>query len=169
MSKALTEAQKGYTAIEFESLAVAWAMEKFHHFLYISHFILETYQKPLEVILSKHINQAIPRLQRILIRTFSYHFTACYIPGLTNQHADYLSQLGGQKDTTKLPKLHLYQIANQLCTRSDSLHQLRLAMQEWWPCIAQTYYHPGLAKHHQRSTQCIATLLDIQRGTYCRG
>ena len=29
-SKALTEAQKGYVAIEIESLAVTWAMEKFH-------------------------------------------------------------------------------------------------------------------------------------------
>ena len=35
-SKALTEVQKGYVAIEIESLAVAWAMEKFHHFLYAS-------------------------------------------------------------------------------------------------------------------------------------
>ena len=49
--KALTEAQKGYVAIEVESLAVAWAMEKFHHFLYASHIILETDQKPLEAIL----------------------------------------------------------------------------------------------------------------------
>ena len=32
-SKALMEAQRGYVAIELESLAVAWAMEKFHHFL----------------------------------------------------------------------------------------------------------------------------------------
>ena len=46
-SKALTETQHGYMAIEIESLAVAWAMEKFHHFLYASHFILETDQKPL--------------------------------------------------------------------------------------------------------------------------
>ena len=63
-SKALTEAQKGYVAIEIESwLAVAWAMEKFHHFLYASHFILETDQKLLEAILSKSLNQATPRLQ----------------------------------------------------------------------------------------------------------
>ena len=41
-SKALTKAQKGYVAIVLESLAVAWAMEKFCHFLYTSHFILET-------------------------------------------------------------------------------------------------------------------------------
>ena len=31
-SKALTEAQKGYVAIELELLAVALAMEKLHHF-----------------------------------------------------------------------------------------------------------------------------------------
>ena len=74
-SRALTDAQQGYLAIELELLAVAWAMEKCHHFLYASHFILETDQKPLEAILSKSINQATPRLQRILIRTFPYHFT----------------------------------------------------------------------------------------------
>ena len=74
-SKALTVAQKGYVAIELESLAVAWVMHKFHYLLYASHFILETDQKPLEVILSKSINQATPKLQGVLIRTFPYHFT----------------------------------------------------------------------------------------------
>ena len=55
-SKALTETQKGYVAIELESLAVAWAMEKFHHFIYGTPFILETDQKPLEAILLKSLN-----------------------------------------------------------------------------------------------------------------
>ena len=41
-SKALTEAQKGYVPKEIESLAVLWTIRKFHHFLYASHFILET-------------------------------------------------------------------------------------------------------------------------------
>ena len=31
-SKTFTDAQKSYVAIELESLAVAWTMEKFHHF-----------------------------------------------------------------------------------------------------------------------------------------
>ena len=71
-------------------------------------------------------------MQRILIRTFLYHFTACYIPGLSNELADCLSQLEGQKDTIKLPKFHLYHIKKQLSARSDSdsLNQLRLATQE---------------------------------------
>ena len=94
MSKALTEAQQGYVAIEIESLAVAWVMEKFHHFLYASYFIFETDQKPLEAILSTNLSQATPRLQRILIRTFPYNFTVHYIPGVTNQLAYCLSRPG---------------------------------------------------------------------------
>ena len=56
-SKALTKTQRGYIAIEIKSLTVAWAVEKFHHFLYGCHFILKTDQKTLEAILSKSLNQ----------------------------------------------------------------------------------------------------------------
>ena len=128
--RALTDAQKGYVVIELESLAVAWAMQKIHHFLYASHFPLETDQKPLADMLSRSPNQATRRLQRILIRTFAYHFTVKYIPGSTNQLADCLSQLGGQKDTIKLPKLHVHQVTNQLSARSDSLNEMRIATQD---------------------------------------
>ena len=129
-SRVLTDAQKGYVVIELEFFAVAWAMEKFYHFLYATHFLLETNQKPLEAILPKSINQATPRLQWILIRTLAYHFTVKYIPGSTSQLADCLSQLGGQKDTIKLPKLHIHQITSQLSTRSDSLNQMGIATQD---------------------------------------
>ena len=80
-SKALTETQGGYVAIEIKSLVVAWAVEKFHHFLYGGHFTLETDQKPPEAILSGSLNQATPRLQCILIRTLPCNFTVRYIPG----------------------------------------------------------------------------------------
>ena len=126
-SKALTEAQQGYIAIELESLAVAWAMEKFHHFLYGNHFILETDQQPLETILARNLSQATPRLQRILIRTFPYNFTVCYLPGLKNQLAGCLSRVGGLQDSIKLPKLRIYQITSQLNARSDNLQQLHEA------------------------------------------
>ena len=65
--KAITKTQKGYVPIKLESFMVAWAMEKFHHFLYGTQLILEMDQKPLEAILSKRLNQATPLLQRILI------------------------------------------------------------------------------------------------------
>ena len=53
-----------------------------------------------------------------------------YIPGPTNQLADCLSRLGTQKDNIKLPKLYLYQITNQLNTRSENLNKLWIATQE---------------------------------------
>ena len=123
-SKALTKMQKGYVAIELESLAVAWVMEKFHHFLYGNEFILETDQNPLVVILSKSLTQTTPRLQRILIRTFPYHFKVRYILGQTNHIADCLSRLGFQKDSISLPKLQVNQITTQLKARSNSLHNI---------------------------------------------
>ena len=98
-------------AIEIESLAVTWAVEKFHHFLNRCHFTLETDLKQLEAILSRSLNQATSRLQCILIRTLPYNFTVKYIPGPRNVLADCLSRLGDQKDTIKLPKLHVYQIS----------------------------------------------------------
>ena len=115
--------QKGQVTIELESLAVAWVTEKFHHFLYGNEFTLETDQKPLKVILSKSLNQATPRLQRILIRTFPYHFKVRSIPGQTNHVADCLSRLGFQKDSISLPKIQVNQITSQLKARSDSLHK----------------------------------------------
>ena len=119
--------QRGYVAIEIESLAVAWAVEKFHHFLYRFHFVLETDQKLLEAILSRNLNQATPQLQCILIRTLPYSFTVRYIPGPKNLLADCLSRLGNKEDTIKLPKLHVYQISHQLLARSNSLQEIRQA------------------------------------------
>ena len=128
-SKALTDTQRAYVAIEIESLAVAWAVKIFHHFLYGCHFILETDQKPLEAILSRSLNQATPRLQHILIRTLPYNFTVRYIPGPKNLLADCLSRIGNQKDTIKLPKIYVYQISQQLPARSDKLQELQEATQ----------------------------------------
>ena len=121
--------QRGYVAIERESLAVAWVVEKFHHFLYGCHFILETDQKPLEAILSRSLNQATPKLQCILIRTLPYNFTIRYIPGTRNLLADCLSRLSNQEDAIKLPRLHVYQISHQLLARSDSLQEIRQSTQ----------------------------------------
>ena len=130
-SRALSETQKGYVAIELKSLAVAWAMEKFHHFLYSNKFLLDTDQKPLEAILSKSLNQATPRLQHILIRTFPYHFKVRYIPGLTKPCGQIVyPDWDSKKDTISLPKLHVNQITSQLKARSDSLQNLQIAIQD---------------------------------------
>ena len=129
-SKALTDSQKGYVAIELEALAVSWAMEKFHHFLYATKFVLETDQKPSEAILAKSLNAATPRLQRILIKTFAYDFTVKYLPGENNQLADCLSRLGCLQDKIKLPRMTVHLITTHLSATSDKLQQIRQATQD---------------------------------------
>ena len=122
-SKALTHTERGYVAIELEALVASWSMEKFHHFLYASHFTLEVDQKPLEVISSKSLNSAAPRLQRLLIRTFAYNFTVTvgYIKGENNQLADCLSHLGCMKDKISLPKLKINFTESHLCAKQDTM------------------------------------------------
>ena len=98
-------------------------MEKFHHFLYASHFTLETDQKPLETILVKSLTEATPQLQWLLICTFPYDFSVRYIKGSTNQLADCLSRLGCQKDQIELPKQKIHTIIRQLPATADRLNQ----------------------------------------------
>ena len=123
-SKALTDSEKGYVAIDLEALAVSWAMEKFHHFLYATKFVLETDQKPLETILAKSLNAATPRLQRLLIKTFAYDFMVKYLPDENKQLADCLSRLGCLQDKIKLPRLKVHLMTTRLSATSDKLQQI---------------------------------------------
>ena len=129
-SKALTEAQRGYVAIELESLAVAWAMEKFHHFLYANHFILETDQKPLETILSRSLNQASTTFAKDTDKNISIQLYS-QVPFWTKESVGRLlvMHVGGLQNSIKLPKVSVYQITNQLNVRSESLQQIREATQ----------------------------------------
>ena len=59
-----------------------------------------------------------------MIRTLPYNFTVRYIPGPKYLLVDCLSRLGDQKETITLPKLHVYQISQQLPARSYRLQEL---------------------------------------------
>ena len=145
-SKSLTAAQKNYVAIELEALAVSWAVQKFHHYLYGTLFTLQTDQKPLQAILSKSLVKATPRMQRLLLPTIPYDMAVEYIKGETNFIADCLSRAPVAKDTIKLPILQVNQItAHARCTqdRTDRLQQstakddtlalLKHTVQHSWP------------------------------------
>ena len=143
----MQDAECGYVAIDLEALAVAWAMEKFHHFLYASHFTLETDQKPLETILAMSLTEA-PQLQQLLIHTFPYDFTVRYIKGSTDQLADCLSSLGCQKDKIELPKLKIHAITKQLHATSDRISSiLKLPKMKKWHYLNTLYKLDGPTKY----------------------
>ena len=128
-SKSLTTAQQNYVAIALEALAVSWAVQKFHHYLYRTSFTLQTDHKPLQAILSKSLVEATPQMQRLLLPTIPYDMTVEYIEGEANFIADCLSRAPVAEDTIKFPILQVNQItAHARCTqdRTGRLQQSTL-------------------------------------------
>ena len=91
-SRALTGAEKNYQNLERECLAMIWGMEKFHYFLYGKQFTLQTDQNPLVSIYRKHMVEILPRIQRLVVRSFPYQpFNIQYRRGKEIPLADALS------------------------------------------------------------------------------
>lgn len=95
-SRALTPAEKNYSQIEKEALALVFAVVKFHKYLYGRKFILQTDHKPLLAIFSN--KKGIPahsanRLQRWALTLMSYDFELQYVSTNSFGAADILSRL----------------------------------------------------------------------------
>ena len=89
-SKKLLGRERNYPVGEREALAIVWAVQKMHRFLYGEHFVLETDHRPLQYLNSAHSKS--PRLMRWSLALQPYHFTIRYIRGEDNFCADYLSR-----------------------------------------------------------------------------
>ena len=95
-SRSLSVAEKGYSQLDREALAIIFAIKKFHQYLYGRMFTIHTDHKPLQHILGER--QPVPplasaRLQRwaLILRAYSYRIA--YKSGDTIPHADGLSRL----------------------------------------------------------------------------
>ena len=95
-SKTLTTTQSNYSNIERECLAIVHGIQRFHHYLYGKRFTVVTDHKPLEMIFTKPIHAAPPRLQRMLLKIQGYDFDVVYRPGSQMILADTLSRLPNQ-------------------------------------------------------------------------
>ena len=89
-SKKLLPREQNYSVSEREALAIIWAVNKFHRFLYGVHFVLESDHRPLEYLQSTHSKN--PHLMRWSLALQPYYYTVRYISGSQNVVADYLSR-----------------------------------------------------------------------------
>ena len=92
-SKSLTHAETRYANIEHEMLTVVFGCLKFHHYLYGISFVCNSDHQPLETIHLKHLSDAPPRLQRLLLKLQPYDFMIKYLPGHKVAVADALSRV----------------------------------------------------------------------------
>ena len=93
VSRSLTPAETQYSNIERELLAVVFALERLHHYVYGYIVTVETDHKPLVSIWHKTIAAASPHLQRLLLRLAQYDLDISYLKGKKNVIADALSRI----------------------------------------------------------------------------
>lgn len=90
-SRKLLEREARYSTIEREALALVWAIQKFHVYLFGKRFVLQTDHQPLAYINSaKQTNSRVLRWSLLLTE---YDFVVEYIKGSDNVGADYLSRI----------------------------------------------------------------------------
>ena len=90
-SRSLTACEQRYSQTEREALALVWACERFHPYIYGTKFELLTDHKPLEAIYNPR-SRPSARVERWARRLQPYDFKVVYIPGQQNV-ADSLSRL----------------------------------------------------------------------------
>ena len=95
-SRTLSSAEKNYSQLEKEGLAVIFAVRKFHQYLYGRKFVIYSDHKPLKYLFSVHRQvpvMAAARIQRWSLLLSSYHYEIQYHPGKSMCNADALSRL----------------------------------------------------------------------------
>ena len=90
-SRALTAVERRYSQTEREALAVVWAIEKLHLYLFGSHFRLLTDCKAVELIFNNPKSKPPARIERWNLRLQGYHFETKHTKGNENP-SDYLSR-----------------------------------------------------------------------------
>ncbi|XP_049886595.1 uncharacterized protein K02A2.6-like [Pectinophora gossypiella] len=106
--KTLTECERKYCQTEKEALALVWAVEHFHIFLYGKKFELVTDHKPLEIIFGPK-SKPCARIERWMLRLQSYKFQVIYRPGKSNI-ADPFSRLCKTPTVLPITEDFIYQI-----------------------------------------------------------
>ena len=93
-SRSMTKTECNYAQIEKECLAILFACNKFHQYIYGRQFTVESDHKPLIPIFSKSVMKAPPRIQRMLLNMQKYDVKVEYCPGKMLLVADALSRVG---------------------------------------------------------------------------
>ena len=90
LSRTLAKAERNYSVIEKECLAIVWAITKLHKYLLGRKFTLLTDHKPLLALSKKRISNG--KIQRWALALLDYTFDIRSVRGRDNIIADFLSR-----------------------------------------------------------------------------
>lgn len=99
VSRALSAAERNYSTIQKEALAIVFSVTKLHQYLIGNEFILQTDHKPLLAIFGEKKGipvMAAARMQRWAFQLSAFNFKIQHVKGSLN-HADSLSRIPQRK------------------------------------------------------------------------
>ena len=149
-SRTLTAAEKNYSQLEKEALAIVYAVGKFHYYLYGRHFIIQSDHQPLSHLFNnaKAISPtSSSRIKQWSLTLSAYSYTITHKPGKNLGNADALSRLP-QPVTTEsdCPPGDLVHLVNHLSSTTITaahirrwtdtdpvLSKVRNYLQQGWP------------------------------------
>lgn len=147
-SRTLTAAEKNYSQLEKEGLAIVFGVNKFNNYLYERHFIIESDHQPLSHLFNESKQTPPPlasaRIQRWALTLGAYRYSIRYKAGSKISNADALSRLPSPQTTSEdcLPG-DLVHLVHHLSTNASDiktwtnkdpvLSQVRKYLQHGWP------------------------------------
>lgn len=189
VSKTLTPAQKNYSQIEKEALAIVFGIKKFHDYLYGRRFTIQTDHKPLLPLLKASApipTRTARRLQRWALFLASYTYEIQYRSAAQHANADFMSRLPASDDPTfdedpvvcchldddatdALSQLPLdAKLVQQQTAQDEVLSKVLRFIKLGWPGNRRQLQHPDLKaywdRRHELSTLHGVVLLQGENG-----
>jgi hypothetical protein len=152
-SRSMTTTEESYAQVEKELLAICYATQKLHNYIYgHSSVTIFTDHMPLVSIISKPLDKVLNnRLKRLKLKLINYQLRVKYLPGKYMFIADYMSRTGVktscEDDCTMKDYIHTLGSTdvtiseNKLTefrekSRTDeTIQEVKLYLHEGWPDI----------------------------------
>lgn len=129
-SRTLSISEQKWAQIEKELLAIVFACQRFHYFLYGCEFVVESDHKPLETLILRDIDDVTMRLQRMFMFLLKYPgMNVVYKPGKEMLIADCLSRA----QLTECDELQglsgvIHAVTKNVCVTEDNYNYYRKVM-----------------------------------------
>ena len=169
-SRTLSQAERNYSQLEKESLALIFGTKRFHNYLYGHSFILYTDHKPLQGLFNE--SKAIPTLasaqiQRWALTLAAYQYKIVYKKGSEITNADGLSRLplpSPLSQEVPIPSEYVLLMEHlssgpitstqiKTMTRQDrDLAKVLYYVQKGWPAVVEPALKPYASRKYELSS-----------------
>ena len=126
VSRSLSPVEQRYSQTEREALAIVWAVERLHIYLYGEHFTVYTDCKPVQLILSNRKSKPPARIERWNLRLQEYDFSIVHTKG-TDNPSDFMSRHPSMdRDATeKQAEEYVHFISTHAVPKAMSLQEIQ--------------------------------------------